>query len=112
MGTRSKNSNITAKNLNEKLNKLDKYIVMHFDQINDTILSGFMRFEAMIEVLLQEGIVDKEKYSNKLKEIFTQMENNIREEFANQASTKIEIPSSEVEIEQEQEIEQGEINKE
>jgi hypothetical protein len=85
---------------------------MHFDQINDTILSGFMRFEAMIEVLLQEGIVDKEKYSNKLKEIFTQMENNIREEFANQASTKIEIPSSEVEIEQEQEIEQGEINKE
>lgn len=112
MGTRSKNANITAKNLNEKLNKLDKYIVMHFDQINDTILSGFMRFEAMIEVLLQEGIVDKEKYSNKLKEIFTQMENNIREEFANQASTKIEIPSSEVEIEQEQEIEQGEINKE
>jgi hypothetical protein len=112
MGTRTKNSNISTKSLNEKLNKLDKYIVMHFDQINDTILSGFMRFEAMIEVLLQEGIVDKEKYSNKLKEIFTQMENNIREEFANQASTKIEIPSSEVEIEQEQEIEQGEINKE
>ena len=69
MGTRTKNSNISTKSLNEKLNKLDKYIVMHFDQINDTILSGFMRFEAMIEVLLQEGIVDKEKYSNKLIQI-------------------------------------------
>lgn len=101
MGTKTKNSNINIKSLNDKLNKFDKFITMHFDQINDTMLAGFMRFEAMIEVLIQEGIVDKEKYSNKIKEIYSQMENNIRDEFTNQASTKIELTNSNVEIDQE-----------
>ena len=51
MGTKTKNSTSTAKEVNNKLIKLDKFIRMHFDQINDTMLAGFMRFEAMIEVL-------------------------------------------------------------
>jgi hypothetical protein len=103
MGTKTKNSTSTAKEVNNKLIKLDKFIRMHFDQINDTMLAGFMRFEAMIEVLLENEIVDKDKYSEKLKAIFEEMQKNVLPEVVNGASTNIDLTNATVQVEQEQE---------
>ncbi len=93
MGTKTKNSSKKKTDMEAYVKKLDAYIRMHFDQINSTMLSGFMRFEAMIEVLLDEGVVDKEKYGQKLKEIFLEMENNMKESLGhtNEASEEIDL---------------------
>lgn len=102
MGSRTKNA--SKSDVNVKLNKLDSYIRMHFDQINETMLQGFMRFEAMIEVLLENNIVEKEKYSNKLKEIFEEMQRNMMPpDNSKGATVTIDLSNADVGFEQEKE---------
>lgn len=102
LGSRTKNA--SKSDVNVKLSKLDSYIRMHFDQINETMLQGFMRFEAMIEVLLENNIVEKEKYSNKLKEIFEEMQRNmIPPDNSKGATATIDLSNAAVGFEQEKE---------
>lgn len=109
MGTKTKNSSKnTAKDINNKIDTMDKYIRMHFDQINETMLTGFMRFEAMIEVLIENNIVTKEQYGEKLKLIYNEMQSNVDEEVSNAkgASCTIDLTNVEPAFEEEAESEE------